>query len=514
VQLAAQHGLDPTFAPEVEREVQAWLDAPGIDDPRLVDLTHVPFVTIDNEGSRDLDQALHLERDRRGFRVRYALADAAHFVRPGTALFDHALSRGASYYLPGWSIPMLPRALSEGLVSLGPRVARRALVFEMRLDARGGCLETRASRARIVSRAQLTYRGVQAFLDAGAGHAYEREEFAESLRLLREVGELRVADAEGRDVVQHRREPVEIGLDERMTFVIYAGPRNDVERYNEQVSLLCNAEGARLLRRAEGSPHVQPIYRVHPRPSAERVEVLAGTLERLVQAHDARDPRWRWRRAEGQSLAAYLRALPYDLHPGLARALERQAILANVRSTYSEAPGEHHGVGAEAYARFSAPMREIVGVFLHKELCEHLDGPAPRAPGAPDDDALRERIIASAHRARALQAQLEARADRLALDAVFERDRGMTQPERPARRGTVLGITASKLYVALEEPPLEVKLYAQDLSRALGEPVELGADGVTLRRKSGPLVARIGDSVRVRVDGRDTERDRWRMSLV
>lgn len=513
VRIAVDRRLDPVFTPEVERETEALLASPGLDDPSLVDLTHLPFVTIDNEGSRDLDQALHLERDGAGYRVRYALADAAYYVRPGTALFAEALARGASFYLPGWSIPMLPRPLSEGLVSLNPRVPRRALVLDMRLDANGHCVETSAVRARIESRAKLSYDGVQRFFDAIDAHPYGSESFAEVLGLLREVGELRIADAEARDVVAHRRQPVEIGLDDRKAFVIYAGLRNDVERYNEQISLMCNVEGARLVRRGEGSGHVQPIYRVHPRPSPDRVDAFAAAVKQLVKAHGLTDPRWRWRRHEGQSLAAYLRDLPVDASPHVARAIERQAILVNVRSTYSEEAAEHHGVGADVYARFSAPMREVVGVFLHKELWEHLHGPEERLPGAPDDELLREQIIQAANRARSLQGQIESLADRLALDAIFERDLAQPSDRRPVRPGTVMGLGNGKVYVALDDPPLDVKVYLRDAQRWLGTALRTGRGELTLERPDGSLVARVGSPIGVRVEDRDDERDRWSLSL-
>ncbi len=513
VRIAIEHGLDPSFPPEVERETAAWLDRPGLDDPALVDLTHLPFVTIDNEGSRDLDQALHLEREGDGHRVRYALADAAYYVRPGTALFAEALARGASYYLPGWSIPMLPRPLSEGLVSLNPRVPRRALVLDMHLDAAGHCTRASALRARIESRAQLTYDGVQAFLDAAGEHPYAREAYGESLHLLREVGERRIADAAERDVVHHRRRVVEVGLDHRMAFVVYAGLRNDVERYNEQISLLCNVEGARMLLESTGAPHVQPIYRVHPRPTPDRIDAFEDAVAWLVREHGLTDARWRWMRADGQSLATYLRALPVEAHPGVARAIERQAILVNVRSTFSEEAAEHHGVGAEAYARFSAPMREIVGVFLHKELWEHLHGPETRLPDAPDDELLRVQIIQAANRARSLQGRIESLADRLALDAIFGRDLAELGAARPMRRGTLMGLGQGKAYVALDDPPLDVKVYLRDLARLLGEPLRLGPGEVTLERADGGVVARVGDAVAVRVEGRDEARDRWSLSL-
>src|SRR5262245_37248572 len=113
--LAAAAGLSVEFPPAVATEVDAYLDAPRIDDHALVNRTALAFLTIDGPGTRDLDQAVHVEDTGKGFHLRYAIADASYYVRPGTALFDEALARGASFYLPGASVPMLPRALSEGL---------------------------------------------------------------------------------------------------------------------------------------------------------------------------------------------------------------------------------------------------------------------------------------------------------------------------------------------------------------------------------------------------------------
>ncbi|MBX2884294.1 MAG: RNB domain-containing ribonuclease, partial [Granulosicoccus sp.] len=107
-------------------EVEHLLQNDGLDDPELIDLTHLPFVTIDNPDSRDLDQALLIERHAERYRIRYALADASFYVKPHSALFQEALTRGSSYYTPTVAIPMLPVELSEGLISLNPNVSRRA----------------------------------------------------------------------------------------------------------------------------------------------------------------------------------------------------------------------------------------------------------------------------------------------------------------------------------------------------------------------------------------------------
>ncbi len=92
--------LRVAFPPEVMAETEALLRAPGIDDPALVDRTALPFVTIDNASSKDLDQAVHVARDGDGFMVAYAIADASFYVRPGTALFAEAMARGGELLLP------------------------------------------------------------------------------------------------------------------------------------------------------------------------------------------------------------------------------------------------------------------------------------------------------------------------------------------------------------------------------------------------------------------------------
>lgn len=200
-------------------------------------------------------------------------------------------------------------------------------------------------RALIRSHAKLSYPGVQAFLDAPSGHAWERQPFAASLELLREVGRARMAEARERHVVRHRRREVEVGLTDAQSFVVYGSHANDVEAYNEQISLLTNMEGARLLADGIADRGLQAIFRVHLPPDEARVRGFRAFVEKLVTSRRLADRRWR----EGQPLADYLRQLPEDGDDGrIARAIQRQAILLNVRSSFSDVPAVHHGVGADA----------------------------------------------------------------------------------------------------------------------------------------------------------------------
>jgi len=505
--VAADHMLDPMFPPAVEQEVSELMADPGIDAPDLEDLRHLPFVTIDGPGTRDLDQALHIARDGDGWLVRYALADPSWYVKPGTALFDEALRRGATFYLPGLAIPMLPRQLSEGIVSLNENVDRRAMVFVMRVGKQGKCERTDIVRARVRSYAQLTFQQVQDFIDNGT--ALPAREAEPSISLLADVGRVRMEDAAERNVIHYRRSETEVKLETQppMSFVIELGMRSDVERYNEQLSLMCNVEGARFLRHHHDTELVQPIYRVHPQPSAERLGELEDLLAALASRHELTGDRWTW--STGGDLGQFLRRLPKDGREGrIANAIHRQAVLTNVRSTFSEAPGRHYGVGADVYARFSAPMREIVGVFVHKEAFEKLGAKAVHE----DDLALRSQIVKRANEVKALQKTITKQANLLVLDELFEADRQRRRDDRPWRRGTVMGLTRGKAHVMLDDPSIELKVYTRHLEKQYGCHIDLSKDGVQLETTNGKSICCIGDEISVRVYERD-KGNRWVLSI-
>jgi ribonuclease R len=517
--IAAQHNLKPLFSAEVEKELEAILNNPGVDDQSLTDLTHLAFCSIDGADTRDLDQTVYIEVTAQGHIVHYALADPAFYVKPGSALFAEALLRGASYYLPGLMIPMLPRALCEDLISLNQDVERRAMVVQMYLDQTGRCLKTEVQRARICSRAKLSFEQVQAFIDNAQPPTQQPDQkiipnaqLAESLRQLKVVGERRLRLAEQRHVVRYRRNETNIKLgDQGMTFTILDDLRNDVEGYNEQLSLLCNTEAARLLSvDIDNNNHVQAIYRIHPQPPLEHIQAFENALAALVKTQQLDPEIWLWQSTGETSLAEYLRKLPRTgTQTRIAQAIHRQAVLTNVRSVFSEQAHQHYGVGSDVYARFSAPMREIVGIFLHKELFEKLADVQPEHTHLADE-ALRDQVIAIANQSKEKQKQITREANRLVLDQLFQAD--MTHPttQRKPRLGTVMGIDRSKIYVLLDEPAVEIKVYLHYLSEALSTELQIDQDAVALHTKHDQqVIARMGDAVSIMVNGWDKKRDRW-----
>lgn len=492
--ILAEAGIDGAYPPEVDAQVERLLESPGIDDDELDDRTALPFVTVDGPGTRDLDQALYVERRGDGFGVQYAIADAAWFVPAGTPLFHESLRRGSSFYLPGESVPMLPRALSEGLVSLGPGVDRRAMVFDMTVDREGHCTETRIVRARIHSRHQLTFDHVEAVLTGQGEHPVRDPAVVESLRCMRAVGTLRDHAAAARGVVPYRRNEVRVkllGTGQQAKLMAVEVARTRTESDNAQLSLLCNAEGARVLRDHVGAGFAaQPIYKVHPPPQPDALHELQARIDAVVDVHGL-PPEWSWDR-EQDSLASYVQSLPEDDgHARLVSALSRQTILVNVRSAFAEAPAPHHGVGAEVYGRFSAPMREVVGVFLHKEMWEAVDG---IEDSGVRDEALRRQVIEAANRSREVQRKLTAEADAVVIDDLFNADLARPLDRRPAHRGTVMGMRRGRVYVRLDSPPLDVKVYVDRTGRGYA------CDELGVRLScAGKPVCTLGDATSVRV---------------
>jgi ribonuclease R len=345
-------------------------------------------------------------------------------------------------------------------------------------------------RARIRSVAQLAFPDVEAFLARPQRHPIRALACADSVRLLPAVGAARAAEAARRHVVRTRRGEIEVKPgSEALPYVVREAPLYRCEADNAQLSLLCNAAGGAWLAetRSEG------IWRVHPRPGPEDLDGLERLLGGIAAAHGL-DGAWIWRR--DQPLDPWVAALPAE--PWRVRsAMERQAQIANRPSSYAAAPGLHHGVGADAYARFSAPMREIVGVQVHREAVQRLTGAT-----TPGDDALRDAVIASANRARQVQRELDHAVNLAVLDALFERHKRL-----PA---TVVGADRGKLHVRFDDPPVDAKVYLSDLAAAWGG---AALDGATLRDGDGRRRAVVGGAVTVEVGGWDPARRRWALRV-
>ncbi|WP_194764247.1 RNB domain-containing ribonuclease [Microbacterium sp. UFMG61] len=261
---ALRESLDtPTdFPAEVVAEAaDADAATPGLD------LRDIPFATLDPLGSRDLDQAFHLERRDAGYTVRYAIADVPGFVAPGGAVDTEARRRGQTLYAADGTIPLHPKVLSEDRASLLADVDRPALVWTFSLDPAGIVEEFRLERALIRSHAQLDYASTQAALDRGEGGP---------AALLPEIGTLRIEQEKLRGGASLNLPDEEVVRHSDGTYEIERRHPLPVEEWNAQLSLMTGMAAASLMIDAGIG-----ILRTMPQPDEKSFEAFRHQTEAL-----------------------------------------------------------------------------------------------------------------------------------------------------------------------------------------------------------------------------------------
>ncbi|KXK61922.1 ribonuclease II [Micromonospora rosaria] len=431
--LRRELGLPEEFPSAAQREADEAAAAPlptGIDDR-----TDVPFVTLDPVGSRDLDQAMHLSRrPGGGYRVRYAIADVAAHVRPGGALEEETWRRGQTVYLPDGNVPLHPHTLSEGAASLLPDVDRAAVVWTIDLDADGGTVAVELARARVRSRAQLDYPGVQAAADAGR--------LPEPIALLPELGTLLTARGLRRGAINLPLPEQDVEPDGDGWRLVLRAPV-PMEEHNAQISLLTGMAAAEVMLAGRIG-----LVRTMPPPRPEAVQRLRAAAAPLGVA-------WPEGTAVGEVLAGLDPAQPR------AAAFIDQAAELMRGAAYTAFDGERpeqpeHGGVAAAYAHVTAPLRRLADRYA-TEVCLalHAGRPVPdhvRAalPRLPEVMASTDRAAGAASRGAIELAEavlLEHRVGETFDAAVLD----VTAPSngRPGRRpgGTV----------ALDDPPVRAR---------------------------------------------------------
>jgi ribonuclease R len=289
-----------------------------------------------------------------------AIADVAHYVRPGSALDLEAERRGNSVYFPDRVVPMLPEALSNGWCSLRPDENRGVLFAEIAIDRHGQKRAHRFGRGLMRSAARLTYTQVQAMAESGPP-----PHVASLYAAFRALLAARTA-----------RGTLDLDLPERKVVLDAAGrvasveprPRLDSHRLIEEFMVLANVCAAEELERL-GQPC---MYRIHAPPSDEKLENLRNFL-----------------RPFDISLPPGNRVRPGDLDRVLARvAGTEDAPLVNEvmlrsqsQAAYSADNIGHFGLALARYAHFTSPIRRYADLLVHRALIAGLKlGPGGLEP--------------------------------------------------------------------------------------------------------------------------------------
>ena len=331
----------PTAWPEGLADVAVPAQVTTKDEAGRVDLTNMPLVTIDGEDARDFDDAVYAERRRHGgWRLVVAIADVAHYVKPGSALDEEARRRGNSVYLPDRVVPMLPEALSNGICSLRPNEKRLALVCDMQISAAGRVSKHRFYDAVITSQARLT--------DAEVAESPER------LAVLFEVFRGLLGQREARAALDFDTHESRLVLDGGRVQAVAAVRRNDAHRLIEEAMIAANVCAARHLE------DLGPIYRVHEPPKTEKRDQLRDVLAFAgVRLGDGEiTPR--------SLQAALSKALARS--DGPAWILEMLVLRSLTQARYDPRNRGHFGLALPKYTHFTSPIRRYADLTVHRMI--------------------------------------------------------------------------------------------------------------------------------------------------
>ena len=356
------HGIPDEFPAAVLGEVQQ-LEPPCRQG--RADLRSLALLTIDPEDARDHDDAVHAAPDADpandgGFIVHVAIADVAHYVRPGSRLDREAQLRGNSVYFPDRVVPMLPERISNDLCSLKEHAERPCLVARMVFDCHGNKKRHAFLRAMMRSAAKLAYEEAQAAIDGRP--TAKAQPLLE--RALKPLWAAYAALAAARD----RRELLDLDLPERKILLDKQGrvervvtpERLAAHRLIEEFMIQANVAAAETLQ----AKRAAVLYRVHDAPSQEKLVHLREFLDSLGLKLPGAGS---LRAGEFNRVLQRAKSLP-------STDLVNEVVLrAQAQAQYAADNLGHFGLNLHRYAHFTSPIRRYADLLVHRSLIRALN---------------------------------------------------------------------------------------------------------------------------------------------
>jgi len=475
-----KHDLPYEFPQDAERQARAFAQEVRPQDyAGRESVQHLPLVTIDGETARDFDDAVYCEPNGKGYRLVVAIADVSAYVKPGDALDQEALKRGNSVYFPRRVIPMLPEELSNGLCSLNPNVERLCMVCDMQVSAEGEIGDYRFYPSVMHSHARLTYTQVADMLENPNGEFAQRyAAVLPHIRNLHQLFKVLLQAREKRGAIDF--ETVETQMifnDQGKIEKIVPVVRNDAHKLIEECMLAANVCAASFLEK-----HKHPVlYRIHEGPTPEKLEALREFLKEFgLQLGGGDDP-------DASDYSKLLKQIKGRPDAGLLQTVMLRSLR---QAMYAPENVGHFGLGYEAYAHFTSPIRRYPDLLVHRAIKAVLEGkqykPQQKWAELGLHCSMTERRADDA--TRDVEAWLKCFYMRDHLGSVFD--------------GTISSVTGFGLFVSLDD------LYVEGLVHVS----ELGADyfhfdaakHMMLGERTGKRY-RLGDRVKVKVVRVDME---------
>ena len=355
--------------PEEVREEAKKLEEAAVseaDTKGRLDLRSLPIFTIDSASTKDIDDAISLTRTPEGgFELGVHIADVSHYVRPGTETDNEAFRRATSVYYADQVVPMLPKALSNGICSLNEGELRLAFSCLMRLDNNGELTDYRFVKSVIRSRVKGVYSEINALLAGSTDQELQAKyaEVSEQLPAMKELYGHRARLRRERGCMDIESGEVKLILDEEGRCIdVQKRTSGESEAMIEEFMLLANQCAAHFARVKQ----IPFVYRVHEEPNAEKLERLHALLTACgINDHFAKDvpaPK------ELSAILEGVRGTAYEqiINTGMLRCMSK--------AQYEAKPKGHYGLVLKDYAHFTSPIRRYPDLAIHRILTDLLSG--------------------------------------------------------------------------------------------------------------------------------------------
>ena len=400
-----------------------------------MDLRALPIFTIDSAETKDIDDAISLTRTSDGgFELGVHIADVSNYVKPGTELDNEAFSRATSVYYADQVVPMLPKALSNGICSLNENELRLAFSCLMRLDKDGGLTDYRFVKSIIRSRVKGVYSEINALL-AGTADAEIKAKYADVIDQLPAMKELyghRARLRKERGCMDIESGEVKLILDENGRCIdVKKRTSGESEAMIEEFMLLANQCAAHFARVKQ----IPFVYRVHEEPNAEKLERLHALLQACgINDHFAKDvptPK------ELSAILEGVRGTPYEqiINTGMLRCMSK--------ALYEEKPKGHYGLVLKDYAHFTSPIRRYPDLAIHRIMTDMLKGTEKETMILRYTD-FAERASKQSSEREVIAMQIERKAEDCYKAEYARRHLG------ECYEGTISGVTQRGLFIELD----------------------------------------------------------------
>ena len=429
--------IRPRFPDKVRDEAKKFegAEVSEKDCEGRMDLRTLPIFTIDSAETKDIDDAISLTRTSDGgFELGVHIADVSNYVKPGTELDNEAFSRATSVYYADQVVPMLPKALSNGICSLNENELRLAFSCLMRLDKDGGLTDYRFVKSIIRSRVKGVYSEINALL-AGTADAEIKAKYADVIDQLPAMKELyghRTRLRKERGCMDIESGEVKLILDENGRCIdVKKRTSGESESMIEEFMLLANQCAAHFARVKQ----IPFVYRVHEEPNAEKLERLHALLQACgINDHFAKDvptPK------ELSAILEGVRGTPYEqiINTGMLRCMSK--------ALYEEKPKGHYGLVLKDYAHFTSPIRRYPDLAIHRIMTDMLKGTEKETMILRYTD-FAERASKQSSEREVIAMQIERKAEDCYKAEYARRHLG------ECYEGTISGVTQRGLFIELD----------------------------------------------------------------